>query len=418
METKNPNIKTDAIQGPMAFLVASLVFLCLASAWLALRPGLLLDPKIGPESIGWIYLSVYGFALSGVYGLVYRSVPLAFGVTLYSTPFVILHFAFHLIGLLILGLAAFNPESPNVVMGQTFLACGAVTFIVNISSSLKREARPDESVAFLVTAMLWLGIMLVVGIPFAGSPFIKFFANSMWGSATLELGIAGVILNVILGLALRISSMHLSSTVERTNTPWFAFVLVNSGAAWLFAATAFGPPAFVLFCLGIYMAGVLVYIARFTSILEHRADWDLGWDSKILYTALWMIPVCLLMFGFTVWERHIGNEPSVRSESATLVAFILGACVPGLISLFFQSSLLLRQPTQEVRLSGQVLLAAFFNYATGVLLLIPGIWLGIEKMATLGALFLTIGTLGFLFHFIYMFRPATADSIQRAPHAA
>ncbi len=59
MENTNPNIPTDAVKGPLAFLIASLVFLCAAAAWLAWNPSLLMDPKIGHESTSWVYLAVY-----------------------------------------------------------------------------------------------------------------------------------------------------------------------------------------------------------------------------------------------------------------------------------------------------------------------------------------------------------------------
>ena len=195
---------------------------------------------------------------------------------------------------------------------------------------------------------------------------------------------------------------------------------MNSGAAWLFAATAFGPPAFVLFCAALYLSGVLVYIARFTSILQQREGAGLEWDSKILYTALWMIPVCVVLFGFAVWTRHFQNAPSAQLEASVLLAVILGACVPGLVALYYQTASLIRDDARgesaplDVRLSAQILLAAFFNYAVGVLMLIPGAWLGIEKMLGLGTLFLAVGSCGFLFNFLYMLRP---KSPERAPEA-
>ena len=418
METTNPNVSADAVKGPLAFTIASLVFLCLSAAWLALNPSLLAQPKISPESSAWIYLAVYGFALTGFYGLVYRSVPLLFGVPLYSPQMVILNLAFHLIGLLILLPAVFYPDLPQGVMGQTFLACGAVTFIVNIASTFKREERPNVPAAFIATSLLWLGIMIVVGIPFAKTPLIAFFSGTDWSPATLELCIAGAVLNAIFGVALSTTPLRIGSTVERTNTPWFAFVLVNSGAAWLFAATAFGPSEFIIFCAALYLVGVMVYLARFTALLQHREEESLDWDSKILYCALWMVPVSLVLFGFAVWTRHVQKDATFQLEAATLLAVVLGVCVPGLVALFYQTSSILRGDERgedaplDVRLSTQILLAAFFNYAVGVLMIIPGAWLGIEKMLGLGTLFLTVGAIGFLGIFLYMLRPKSAEARQ------
>jgi len=415
---KTPEKNVPAGNGPLAFLIASLVLLCLSAAWLAFRPALLLTPKISPESTAWLYGAIYGFALTGVYGLVYRSAPLVFNAPLYSPQFVVFHFIFHLVGLLILIPAAFYPESQLGVTGQTFLACGAATFIVNIAGTFKQEGRPDVPATFIAISMLWLGIMLVVGIPFTKHPLIGFFANSAWGAATLALCIAGVVLNTILGLALRLTPLRLGGKIERAGPPWFALALVNSGAAWLFAATAFGPAPFILLCATLYLAGVMVYLTCFTSILQHREEPVFEWDSKILATALWMIPVCVILFGFAVWTR------SSQSEAATFLAVILGACVPGLAALFYQTASLLRDDERggdaplTVRLSAQVLLASFFNYAVGVLMLIPGIWLGIEKMLGLGSLFLTVGAIGFLCNFLHMSRPKshahTRESIQPA----
>lgn len=424
MQNTNPNVSSDAFRGPLAFLIASLACLCASAAWLVISPALLLDPKIAPQSTAWIYLAVYGCALTGFFGLVYRSVPIIFGLPLYSPQFVILHLVFHLVGLGLLMPTAFQEDPSTGVMGQTFLACGAVTFIVNISASFKREDRPDASAAFIATAMLWLGIMLIVGLPFAKNPFVAFFSPSAWTPATLELCIAGVIINGLLGLALRVTALRLGSSMERTNTPWFALALVNAGAAWVFAATAFGPPAFVLFCAALYLAGILIYLARFTAILEARKEESLDWDSKILFTALWMVPVGVVMFGYAVWSRAATPDASVQLEASTLLAALLGACVPALVALIYQTSSLLRGDEHgpdaplDVRLSSQILLAAFFNYAIGVLMIIPGAWLGIEKMVGLGSLFLLMGSIGFLGNFLQMLRAKSAQPLPGEEQAA
>ena len=424
METTNPNVPADAVKGPLVFTIASLVMLCLSAVWLALNPSLLADPKISPESTAWVYLAVYGFALSGMYGLVYRAVPIILGVPLYSPQMVILNIAFHLVGLIILLPAAFNPDMPQGVMGQTFLACGAITFIVNIGASFKREERPNAPSAFLAASLLWLGIMVVVGIPFAKSPLVPFFGGSDWSPATLVLCIAGAVLNSVFGVSLRTTALRIGSGLEGSNLPWFALALLNSGAAWLFAATAFGPSEFILFCAGLYLLGVLVFLAGFTAMLQRREVETLEWDSKILYTALWMLPVSVLLFGFAVWTRQAQKDAPLSLEASALLAIVLGVCVPALMALFYQTSSLIRGDERgadaplDVKLSAQILLAAFFNYAVGALMIIPGAWLGIEKMLGLGTLFLIVGSVGFLGIFLHMLRPKTSETRQESTQTA
>jgi len=405
-------------------LIASLVCLCLSAAWLAIRPSLLLDPKIAPESVAWVYVALYGFALTGVYGLIYRVVPWVFHAPLYGSPFVILHLVFHAAGVLLLLPSAFQPESQMGVMGQTFLACGALIFMVNISKTFKQEARPDVSETFILTTLLWLGIMLGIGIPFASRPLVGLFSGTGWSAATLVLCMAGVVLNAVLGIALRVFPLRLGVATERAGGAWFAFVLVNSGTAWLFAATAFGPTSFVIFCAALYLAGVLLCLGCFTAILQARAGADLDWEDKILLTALWMIPVCVILFGFAAWTHPPQGEELIRGGAAVTLACLLGTCAPGLVALFYQTASLDEETRPLAPLPAQILLAAFFNYAVGILMLVPGVWLGIEKMLGLGSLFLAVGALGFFGNFLYILRqnpsvhpsdPARPDGGQPSP---
>jgi hypothetical protein len=95
-------------------------------------------------------------------------------------------------------------------------------------------------------------------------------------------------------------------------------------------------------------------------------------------------------------------------DGAGVLTVLLGVVIPATIALVFQLIRLSRERIAEdgnaplrSRISGQILLAAFFNYATGVLLVIPGSWAGIERMVSLGSLFLLVGAAGFFGNFLF-----------------
>ena len=424
METTNSNIPAAAPKGPLLFSIAALVMLCLATGWLALKPYLLAEPQITPESTAWVYLIIYGFALSGLYGLVYRGVSVLSGMRLFSSKMVFLHVVFHLAGVILLILSAYQPDQPPILVGQGLLACGVLTFLLNLAASFRREGRPNVSSAFLVSSLLWLGIMIVAGIPFAKTSLIPFFEGTDWAPATLMLCLTGAVLNGIFGVSLGTTARRIGSRGEGLPLSWLAFILLNAGVAWLFAAITFGPPVFILICAGVYLLGQLVFLAGFTVMLQRRDEEVLEWDSKILYTSLWMLPVCLGLFVFAVWTRQVQAEAPLKPEAAALLALVLGVCVPAMVATFYQISSLLRgeasgeEAPLMVKLSQNVLLASFFNYAIGVLMLIPGAWLGIEKMLGLGTLFLIVGSVGFLGNFLFMLRPANRPASEQAAQAA
>lgn len=409
-----PGSPGQPAKGSTAFLVTSLVFLCCASLWLAIQPGLLLDPKMSTHTTAWLYLVVFGVAFPGVYGVVYRAMPIIFGVPLYSTQFVVLHLAFHLAGLFIAVPMAFQPDLPHAMLGQSFLACGAIVFIVNVWGSFKLNAMPDASAAFIACSLLWLAVSLMVGMPFSKAPLFPFLAKGDWSTATFELALGGFVINTILGLALKTTALRLGSDVERTNTPWFALSLTNAAIAWLFAATIYGPAEFVIFCLVVYLAGALAYLGRFLSILGRRESEVLEWDGKILFTSLCMLPVALALLGWDVWVRRDPANASPQLDAAAVLSTLLGVAVPAIIALLYQTVALTRGAlvagSLKERVASQVLLAAFFNYAIGFLLIVPGSWLAIEKMVTLGTLFLSVGSIGFLANLLFILRPASTES--------
>jgi hypothetical protein len=353
--------------------------------------------------------------------VVYWALPQAFGVPLYSPQSVFLHYGFHLAGLVVVMLLPFVPELPQASMGATFLACGGTVFVFNVAMSLRRMERPDAASAFLSTIMVWVMLALFLGVPFAAAPPWPLLGGTSWSAGWLVFVISGILLNTQLGLALRVAPLALGAKPERTPAAWYALAILNLGVAWMATSATFGTPALLLLCTAVFLVGSLIYLADFRALLQRRhSAAALGWEMKILLTAVWMIPVAALVLMYAVWRHLLLAVPAVAAApvlegpapitvrpldwTAGLVA-LLAAAVPGLVAVIFQLQKLrvgdrAEKNTRE-RLAGPLLLAAFCNYAVGVVLVVFGAWGSENQMLSLGAVFLVVGSLGFLGCFLH-----------------
>lgn len=451
LTSDTPRPVSDAEEGVGArwFVVTSLGFLLLSCLMLAGRPDFLLSPVLTGHGLSWMALMLLGTAFCGVFGVVYWAVPKVFGTPLYSEKFVFLHYGFHLTGMVLALASVIWPEFTRGAMGMMFIACGAIVFAVNLLGTFHRPAKPDVACAYLMASAVWLVIAAFLGLPFAAEAPVGFLAQTNWSEAWLILAMAGVALNMPMGIALRVTPHAMGIPMVKTGTAWYALAFSNAGLAWMFPATAFGPMQFLIFCAVVYLAGVLIYFAEYFSILQRRAVRVLSWDAKILLTAFSLVPVAAVFLMISAWQ-HIppppaepvpGVPPPVEEEvvktgvlpleflpvdAATVLTVLLAIVVPAIVALAFQLIRLQnsvaadprKQSTRE-RLAEQILLASFFNYATGVLLVIPGAWVGIAQMLSLGTLFLLMGAIGFAGNFFFSSSAGSpADSQKELPPAA
>ncbi len=452
MKTNEAHETGASAAGANAFAVTALVMLALGCLALAVRPGFLLGETLTGHGEAWIRLMIFGFGLPAVFGAVYRALPEAFGVPLFSAPAVFLHYGFHIAGLLIVLVIPFVPGLPQASMGATFLACGGVVFVVNVAMSLRKLGDSDAGSAFLSTLMVWLVAALFLGVPFAATPPLPFLAGTNWSAGWLVFVISGVLFNAQLGLALRVTPLVVGADTRRASASWYALSILNLGVAWMFAAATFGPLPFLLVCAVVFLIGSLVYLGDFWAMLQSRTDRGvLGWDSKIMLGSVWMIPATALVLLYAVWERlqmQAAAAPAAANATAAVPAVpavvegpvplavmsldwtvgltaLLATAVPGLVAVIFQLQKLHAGVPGEVnemdmreRVSGQLLLAAFFNYAVGAVLVIVGAWGAESQMLGLGAVFLVVGALGFLGIFLHhMFSTADAGALRLAAAA-
>ncbi|MBU3665815.1 MAG: cbb3-type cytochrome c oxidase subunit I [Chthoniobacterales bacterium] len=419
-----PNGASNA--GAITFAVTALVFLALGCLMLAGRPGFLLGETLTGHGQAWINLLIFGFGLPAAFGAVYWALPSVFALPLYSKQMVFLHYGFHLAGLAIVTAMPFVTDLPQAGMGATFIACGAVVFIVNIALTLRGMERPDAASAFLSTVCVWLAIVAFLGIPFAAKPPLPFLATTSWSAGWLLFVIAGVFFNTQIALALRVTPAAVGAASERTPAAWFALAVINLGVAWSVAAATFGLLGFLLLTSAIFLLGALIFLGDFWLLLQRRTARELGWDAKILLASVWMIPATAAVLIYNVVERlgiepvaavdpqaAAGLAPVVEPAPITVMALdwtvglvaLMATAVPGLVAIIFQllklRSGVRAETTAREKVAGQVLLASFFNYAVGAGLVVVGAWGADQQMLGLGAVFLVVGALGFLGNFLY-----------------
>lgn len=422
--------ESSTVPGPgaLCFVATALFFLAIGTVALAVQPGFLLADTLTGAGRIWALVMLYGFGFPAVFGTVYWALPAAYSLSLFSRPAVFLHLGFHLAGLVTVLLASFFPTLPQASMGVTFLACGGVIFVVNISMSLRGLAFPDASSGFLVAMLVWLVAALFLGLPFAASAPLPLLDGTNWPAGWLVLVFAGVLINTILGLALRVTALGVGAEVRPSLASWYALAVTNGAIAWMVPALTYGPLPGGLFCAGIFLLGILVYLGDFHGILQRRPAPDLGWDARIQLTALWMISGTAALVLLAVWERiqvqalSAGDALAAAAVPAEAVevpvwsilpmdwtaglSALLATATPGLVALVFQLLKLSGTrtaekavPTVRERLAEHLLLASFFNYAVGAGMVILGAWGASEKIVSLGAIFLVVGSLGFIGNF-------------------
>lgn len=412
--------------GARLFVMTAFVALVLSSLMLAGRSHFLLEDSMSGHGQAWATLLLLGFGLSAVFGVIYWALPCVFGVPLFCGRSVFLHYILHLVGVLLALVGTFVAALSNAKIASILLACGGVVFIFNVSLTLRRLKASDPAAAFLTTTMVFLAAAFVMGVPFASQPIATFFAEANWGVGWVVLITTGVLFGTLLGLLLRLMPLLMGEGEPRISGAWSAFLLLTIGAAWMFAATTFGPLSFMLFCGGIFFVGTLFYLGCFWGILQRRTKVLLSWETKILMGVPWMIAGSALIFIYGVWHRLSLPAPEAITEAIEPVAAaattalkvlpmdwtvglfaLLMAAVPGFVALIFQLQKLQAQTKSEAilpsrpRTADYVLLASFFNYAVGAALVIVGVWGSEAQMLSLGTIFLVVGAAGFFGSYLY-----------------
>lgn len=382
---------------PRHFLTLAMLSLAASSVWLAVRPEMLLETIPGPHLLGWLYLLVVGFFFSAGFAAFYSVAPLAFQTRLFRGVMAHGHFWAHVLCVLFLLPLLFGGAEWLKHFWPALYAIPLI-FVLPLVCALQSGKRGGAALAFLRAAAFWLVVTFAAAILLTANHFTPFIREGNWIAGTLQILIAGVFGNLILGTLLTLVAPPSGDTTPLPGRGWIAFLAINFGVALLFHAMALGPRGLIVGCAAVFLAGVLL-ITMEVYFLQRRAALP-AMDSpmKFLFIAVLLIIPCALIGVAGLWGAELLPDTAGAIQNSGVLAALLGVVALAGIGLMDMLLPHLEPATSRNPLLSQIQVAGYINDLVGVSLMVPGIWIGSEKVVSLGTFFFVMGVVGFLAH--------------------
>lgn len=406
-DTPTPSPETPALfrvpESTVArrFLTLAVSSLAVSSVWLAVRPEMLLEAKPGAPLLGWLYLLVVGFFSSAGFAAFYSVAPLAFHTRLFREVLAHGHFYAHVVSVLLL--------LPLLFGGGVWLShfwpvlyALPLIFVLPLVCSLQSGKRGGAALAFLRAAGFWLVVTFAAAILLTANHFSPFVREGNWIAGTLQILLAGVFGNLILGTLLALVSPPSGDSIPLPGRAWMAFLLINLGVALLFHAMALGPRGLIVGCAAVFLAGVTLVALEVYCLQRRAAQPAMDPPMKFLFLAVLLIIPCALIGVAGLWGAELLPDSARAVQNSGVLAALLGVVALAGIGLLDLLRPCLETATSRSPLLSQIQVAGYINDLVGVSLMVPGIWIGSEKIVSLGTFFFVMGIVGFLAHAVLL----------------
>ncbi len=428
-DTSNLSPETRAVlsvsdgKAPRRFLTLALLSLAASSLWLAARPELLLEAKPGAHLLGWLYLLVVGFFFSAGFAAFYSVAPAAFQTRLFRGVMAHGHFLAHVLCVLFLIPLFFFSGAEWLKHFWPVLYAIPLIFVLPLVWALQSGKRGGAALAFLRAAGFWLVVVFAAAILLTVNHFSPFVREGQWIAATLQILIAGVFGNLILGTLLALVAPPSGDGRPLPGRAWMGFLAINLGVALLFHAMALGPRALIVGCAAVFLAGVLLITLEIYSLQRRAVLPAMDSPMKFLFIAVLLIIPSVSIGVAGLWGAELLPDTSQAIQNSGVLAALLGVVALAAIGLIDKLLPLLPGASQPQAAEGlaknplmpQIQVAGYINDLVGVCLMVPGILIGSERVVSLGTLFFVMGVVGFLVHAVLLGQRPEAAVPQGAP---
>lgn len=320
----------------LSYIVAGLLCLLGATAWLALQPGLVRLPYVHPHVVGLMHLWLPGFLLTVCLGAVYQLAPVILGARLAGVRAAWWHLGLHLTGLLLLVPGLALGRYLAAALGGTLIAIGGVIGAIVVGRTYLASSRRDAIAACLPLSTGWLALTFVLGVITASNrhtPWIPVSILSLLG-AHAHLGLAGFFLTLLQGAGFQLVPMFTLGSAQRPRCIAAGLICTQVGLPLL--ALGLGLERSPLATLGalLLLGGIVCSGAALVATLHSRRKPKLETPLRAFLTGLGLLATAAI--GVTLTRLlHSGAWPSPVAVS--LYGLVL---VPGALALAVMGMLL------------------------------------------------------------------------------
>ncbi|MDP4244114.1 MAG: hypothetical protein Q8921_15425 [Bacteroidota bacterium] len=293
------------------YICAAVGFYVVLTVLLALNSQGLQGFYFQPKLLALTHLATLGWITMTIFGALFQLVPVLLEVPLWSPRLGQWQFWIYLAGVIGLTFSFWTFAAGWLMdLSAVLILMAGYSFIGNMICTMRPVKRWDVTGYFLIASLVYLFFTITLGATLAinlGHPFLS-RSHLDYLKIHAHLGLAGWVLMIIMGVALKLLPMFALSHDYSLRPAKWAFGFTNVGLVSLIAEQLWASDAMLLiFASGLIVSGLLLYISQVYLILRQRVrkSFDTAMKHSIIsFASLFVVA----LLGVLISTSHLGAE--------------------------------------------------------------------------------------------------------------
>jgi hypothetical protein len=310
-------------------------FLFGAITWIVITTLIVFSPEaftqhyFNPKLLSITHLLVLGWVSMIIFGALYQLIPVIMEVKLYSEKLALGSFILLASGSILLALAFWNFWLGTIMHIAAALLLTAISFfVVNVLVTGSKSSKKSIEKKFIQTSVIWLLFTVIAGITLAINLTHAFLSPSHLELLKLHAnaGIAGWIIQLIIGVGSRLLPMFLVAHNLNTNKLKFAYYLINTGLVISVISLYVQWYPGIISSVVMIVLGVIAFLSFLLEAYRKRVKkhLDIGMKQSALSFVALTIPIVLIVLFLFESEqlRSLTLQMAIAYGSTLLIGFV------------------------------------------------------------------------------------------------
>lgn len=405
--------QTTSYKVVLPFYVYAAISLLVGTLLLLFHTSIFEQHHFSPTTLAITHTMALGWGTMIIFGASHQLLPVLISGKLHSNILAYITFGFTSIGipLLVYGFYVFN-TGWALKTAAILINCGVISYLINVSLSIKNSSKHEVHAWFVATASLWLfsttfyGLLLVFNfsIPILPKDSVTYL------SIHAHLGLIGWFLILVLGVGSRLIPMFLISKYSNSTTLWWIFGLVNTSLISFLVFETLGVSSnFLYFSLLSGLTGIVLFVnhCRLAYKVRIRKNVDEQMKMSILSVLQMLLPFVMMLIILTLLPS--GNYPNLILLYGFCIFFgwitsiIFGMTfktLPFIVwnKVYHKKARQGKTPAPKELFSDKAYNAMSLAYIIGFVLMIIGISFRIDLMIKIAALLLVLAAIFYVYN--------------------